>query len=310
MSVILSTSQNDRILRRTLSALAAVERPQCSLEIIVVNNGCTDSTATILEHFRSALPLKVVFEGRKGKSFALNAALKQVQGDLIVFTDDDVVPDGDWLVALERCAYERPHVSVFAGQVRHCWLKPPPDWLRQLAEEGRSFAGTPVEQSDGPVGANFVKGPNFMVRRVVCDRVAFSEEDGINFKGQATSQGGEETLFAAHAVELGFSIEYVASAQVKHIVREEQIGLFPVARRYFRIGRSAGLKNNPPDRSGVPIIFGYPRFLYRQLSISAFRFCINWLCRRKYKAASEVVWLATTMGREYEWKQARHKVWE
>src|SRR5690606_26672757 len=124
------------------------------------------------------------------------------------------------------------------------WQKAPPGWLVRLAEQGRSYGGTPVDQPEGPVPAIFFKGANFMIRRTVADALRFSERPGINFDGQAAAAGGEDTLFVQAAEARGYKARYVPAACVKHIVRPGQVGIRPVLQRYLRIGRAMALSGS------------------------------------------------------------------
>ncbi len=63
------------------------------------------------------LQIHYVREDRPGKSRALNAALRIAQGKLMVFTDDDVVPQPDWLSQLYSAAQRYPDVNIFGGQI-------------------------------------------------------------------------------------------------------------------------------------------------------------------------------------------------
>ena len=59
------------------------------------------------------LPLIIVNESRPGKSRALNKALSQANGDLLVFTDDDVVVDPEWLKQLYKVSKRIPACQCF-----------------------------------------------------------------------------------------------------------------------------------------------------------------------------------------------------
>lgn len=300
ISVILATHNGERTLERTLDALRSLHIPGEGAEFIAVNNASTDRTKQILQEFCKGLPLRVLDEPRPGKSFALNLGIRHANGDILLFTDDDVIPSSHWLLAFSEAAAAKPQISLFAGQVRHSWEKDPPRWLARLAEEGRSFAGTPASLEPGPVSAAYVKGCNFMVRSHVCEDIRFSEDGGINFTGQATSQGGEDTDFVKRCLEVGYTTWYVPTAVNRHIVRQEQIGLVPVVRRYFRIGR-AGARQGPGATKPRPVmLFGYPRYLYRVIPVEVGLAAIDWFGGRKYKAAHRLVDVAMSCGRAHQ----------
>lgn len=303
ISIVLATHNGMATLRLTLEALRRLDLTAGADEIIAVDNASTDGTPAVLEEYRHLLPLTVLSEPRRGKSFALNLALDAAQGDLVVFIDDDVLPEPQWLGAYREAAARHSEVDLFAGQVRHHWQKAPPGWLLRLAEEGRSYGGTPVDQPEGPVPAIFFKGANFMIRRAVADALRFSERPGVNFDGQAAAAGGEDTLFVQAAVSRGYKAHYVPAACVKHIVRAHQVGIYPVLQRYLRIGRAMALSSSGQfDPNGARIL-GYPRYLYRTLPRDVLRALRYWASGDSYAAADQLIGVAMTCGRAQQWRR-------
>jgi len=85
-----------------------------SNEIIVVDNGSTDSTAAIA----SSMGVCVVSEPVRGRARARNAGIKAAHGELIAFTDSDAVADKDWLKYLtEHSGLGKEGVVGVAGNV-------------------------------------------------------------------------------------------------------------------------------------------------------------------------------------------------
>jgi cellulose synthase/poly-beta-1,6-N-acetylglucosamine synthase-like glycosyltransferase len=62
-----------------------------------------------------------IFEETNGKNAAVNAGLRFVSGDLVVFTDDDVLPRHDWLVRLREAADNEPSFGMFGGVIVPRW---------------------------------------------------------------------------------------------------------------------------------------------------------------------------------------------
>ena len=137
ISVILASHNGTGTLPLTLEALTAVRLPEEGVEVIAVDNASDDGTRELLEAYSDRLPLRVISEPRRGKSFALNRGLDEAEGDLVVFMDDDILPDPQWLDAFARAAAAYPRVGLFAGQVRHHWQKEPPAWLRRSFRRGK-----------------------------------------------------------------------------------------------------------------------------------------------------------------------------
>lgn len=301
ISVIIATYNGEDTLPLTLEALAGVLRPDEGVEFLVVDNASTDHTAEILREAR--LPLAQFFEPRPGKSFALNHALRHAKGRLLVFADDDVLPETEWLEAYVKAARQHPEVGLFAGQVRHYWQKKPPKWLEQLAAEGWSYGGTAVDLQAGPAKAHIFKGANFMTRREALDRVRFHEEDGVNFSEQSSSSGGEDTRLVNELVERGEKAWYVPEARVRHIVRAHQVGVRPVLQRYFRIGRAIETNGAHRFSKNLPTLFGYPRYLIKTIPLSIGYAIVLAAQGKTHRSMSKLIGVAMTCGQAFECKK-------
>ena len=237
ISVIIATWNGAPVLARTLEAMTALTAPDAGFEIIVVDNASTDDTPEIIEGFKDRLPLTHLHEARRGKAHALNTGIEAAQGDFLVFTDNDVIPDPDWLRAYEAAAIAHTDYGFFMGQIRHDWAKKPPHWLKQLGAAGMSYGGTPVDLREGPIPRHQTKGGNMAVRRSTLGDVRNRTDDATNYMGQGTGTGGVDSWFAHDAS--GGRIWYVPDARLKHMVRLHEIGIRPVFDRYVRIGMSS-----------------------------------------------------------------------
>ena len=250
--VVLATHNGEATLPTTLGAFARVDPPEGGVRYVAVDNNSRDGSADILRAHAEKLPLTVLTETRAGKVPAIERGLSEIDMsacDLIVFTDDDVIPDPDWLLSYERAAATHPEAALFAGQVRHHWEKEPPDWLVRLAEMGLAFAGTPIDLGGEELHWSMVKGLNFAVRPEVLETCHFRSDLWV---AGSKIHGGEETDFARQVLERGHAIRFVSEARVKHIVRTSQIGVIPILRRYYGIGHSwAMTEPGPPETQPI-----------------------------------------------------------
>ena len=116
ISVVLATRNRANILDVTLGHISR-QRVDDNWEIVIADNGSSDHTPDILARWRGDLPLRGVCVEEPGKSRALNAALQLATGDLLVFTDDDIIPRADWLQRTAAAARAWPGHSVFGGRI-------------------------------------------------------------------------------------------------------------------------------------------------------------------------------------------------
>src|SRR5215467_13006973 len=100
ISVCICTYNRSKSLRRTLESL--VEQNDLdfgALEILIIDNNCTDDTSDVVDAFQKKLPIRRITESCQGLSHARNRAVVEFQGDVLLFTDDDVRLEPSWFAA-------------------------------------------------------------------------------------------------------------------------------------------------------------------------------------------------------------------
>lgn len=121
VSVVIPTRNRSDSLVRLLQSLRHSRRLDgILLEVIVVDNGSTDGTARVLQEAGASWPLlRVLYEGRAGKNFALNMGMRQTKGGILCLMDDDIVLDPGWLQALvvdyQESGYDALQPRVLPG---------------------------------------------------------------------------------------------------------------------------------------------------------------------------------------------------
>ncbi len=117
ISVVLATFNRDDILARTLASFEALETEGLQWQCFVVDNACRDETRRLVDGFTGSLPVRYLEELKAGKNNALLKAMPLVEGDLVIFTDDDVIADPGWLIRLWQGAQHLPQYDLFGGRI-------------------------------------------------------------------------------------------------------------------------------------------------------------------------------------------------
>lgn len=129
LTVIFSSYNGADSLPMMLDILTKVIAPSGGWKLIAVDNASTDNTRAILDSYLEKLPLTVLNEKKQGKNAALNTGLEYIEGDLVVFTDDDIVADSNWLVNLRTQVDKQKSYDIFfAGRITPYWSIEPTDW--------------------------------------------------------------------------------------------------------------------------------------------------------------------------------------
>lgn len=207
VSVLICTRNRAGELRKTLAALRSVSVPQgANVEIVVGDNGSTDDTRAVVESATSgAPPIRYVAVPRPGKGYVYNALIAASQGDVLLFTDDDVRVPPNWVEGMCGPIW-RGEADAVAGGVRLA-----PDLRRPWMTLLHRSMMAETERLD-PRAPSEVVGANMAFTRRVLDKVpAFDPELGPGALGF-----GDETLFAFQLREAGFRLIGALDVEVEH----------------------------------------------------------------------------------------------
>lgn len=262
LTVLLATKNRARILRDVLESFCHLQSPSGGWKVVVVDNGSTDETAQIIASFANRLPLHAVREPTLGKNNALNAGLAMAEGDLIVFTDDDVFPHPDWLVQLRKAADTEPGYTMFGGAIVPRWETPPPHWVQWL-ELGPMYALTDPSLKNGPIPSYNVYGANMAIRTRIF-------ELGMRFNPSMGPRGssypmGSETEFTRRLEQQGHGAWYVPDAVVEHFIRKAQLKKAWIMQRAVRYGRGRYRLLYAAEDASRRLLMGAPRYLLREI---------------------------------------------
>jgi len=292
ISVLMATHDGADTVERSLAAMAEMDLPAEGWELIVVNNASTDDTEARVLKWRDRLPLRYLSEQRLGKSFALNTGLDSAKGGLIVMTDDDVLPDRNWLTELRRVADAYPHCAIFGGAIAPEFADGPPrnvpDWcygvLYGLTPAHREGEIAPMPGRD----LYDVSGANLAIRDAVRDTGCRFDN---NFLVGSRGLMGEDTEFVRQASAIGFKVAFAPKARVGHIVHRNQTSWRWIHHRFYRHGHTAFLQAQAHGET--------PRFPWAKLRSalgSAFRYLIAWIGNDKAGAFKQSRALAYDLG--------------
>jgi glucosyl-dolichyl phosphate glucuronosyltransferase len=251
ITVCICTYNRSESLRRTLDSLARQNNTNLdTIEVLVVDNNCSDDTMDVVQTFRERLPIRRVTENRQGLAHARNRAVAEFRGGLLLFTDDDVRLGPGWLAAYQDAICRFPSADYFGGRILPDWGQAKPRWISgeplslidgvlvwfDRGSETRPFLAT----DPPPFGANFA------VRRSLFEKIGrFRVDLGTGGLGLGR---GEETEFVLRARETGAHGLYVGEALCFHSYDPQRLRL----RQLYYYGISSGKSHNAifalPDR--------------------------------------------------------------
>ncbi len=234
VSVLIATRDRAELLGRTLESLAG-QRTTARWEVIVIDNGGTDSTAQVLADFAPRLPLTSIYFPAPGKNRALNRGLNIARGTLALFTDDDIDLGPDWIESHFRASEKFADDAIFGGPVVPRFESEPPDWMRRHWFAGVAFADFRPDQGEGPLhGKRLPCGGNLAIRRDLLRKHPYREDIGPG--GTDFAMGSEQELLV-RLTAAGHRAIYIPDAAVSHHVGRGQLvnrWQFDRARRFGR----------------------------------------------------------------------------
>ena len=115
VSIIIAARNEEMNLPAKLENLRRLTFPRDRLQVVIVSDGSTDSTAEILRKHSSDL-VPIILERSNGKAAALNAAVSVAQGEILVFLDARQTVDEDAVSELVAC-FADPTIGAASGEL-------------------------------------------------------------------------------------------------------------------------------------------------------------------------------------------------
>jgi glucosyl-dolichyl phosphate glucuronosyltransferase len=263
LSVVICTYNRAETLSRTLTCLSQCGRPPRNRwELIVMDNGGADGTRHALQPFRRELPIVYAREDRRGKYHALNSAVRIARSDLLVFLDDDVLPEPQLLNEYLQASRRYPDAHLFGGPVK---LELPEGHDPDLVALPQARAV--LAQSDFGADARLLRYPEYPIGGNMAARRSAL---GIDLYFEPIPQAGfemelalEDCLFFKRAMLKGHRVLYLPQAVVRHIIRPEQVRMRYFTERYAHALIGQELLD---EVNGCTRWFNVPRYHFRRLA--------------------------------------------
>lgn len=275
ISVIIATCNRSESLKKVLQNLLAqpLSRP-FDYEIIVVDNNSTDNTHALIDgmmlmaHGR----LKYFQQPMRGKCQCLNMGIKKAKGDIIAFTDDDVIVENNWLSAIAEC-FEQFDCDGIGGKVLPVYPENTPMWIK---ENPGQLAGVVVIYDQGdmprPVDGTIERfiGSNWAFKRSVFDELGLFRID----LGPGTPIMGEDEEFYFRILAKK-KLYYCPQMLIRHPVDLSRLSFKKTAAWHISLGRFLACKQMRDGAESYVCYFGIPRYLFKDAAVNIFKLVIN-----------------------------------
>lgn len=221
-SVVIPTYNRRDALRACLHALARQQYPRDAFEVVVIDDGGSDSLTDLENSFEGQLVWRLQRQQRSGPAAARNLGALHANGEYLAFTDDDCEPAPDWLVTLEQCLRKHPD-GLIGGRVVNAL---PRNSCSAASQQLIDYLYASYTENGAP---RFFASNNFAL-----SRRGFKDVGG--FDESFPLPAAEDRDFCARWTRSGRSMVYTPAAIVYHAHALDVSGFF---RQHFRYGRGA-----------------------------------------------------------------------
>lgn len=241
VSVIICCYNSENRIVSTLEHLSMQTLGTLSCEIILVDNNCTDSTASTAEKYwvsaGSPYEFRIVKESQPGLSFARKSGVREAKGEIIVFCDDDNWLDKEYIKTAFEIMQNDASIGVLAGQSRAVSDIEIPTWF--YTYYGWYACGVLAMESGDVTTRKWVWGAGMVLRRDVMLKMymTFSHLT-TDRKGMDLTSGGDVEICLWHIIS-DFKLWYSAELLLGHYMQNSRLNPEVAVKQFAAQNKSA-----------------------------------------------------------------------
>ena len=243
VTVAIPTHNRAFYLNQTLDGLMLQDYENSQIEILVIDNNCTDNTKAVVEAYNnSKILVRYIKETRQGLDHARNCAVEASTGDIIIFGDDDILVNPNWVSTMTAAflADSENKIGAVGGEVIPVFPEGLPEWIKEWhAPLGFRKELGPLKPKDCPMGANLA------FRKSVFASLGLFSTALDRSAGNYFSGGDSEMIRRVRSA--GLEVWFSPDGAVKHQMPASRTTYKYVSKHAFDSARSRVI-----DRSNQP----------------------------------------------------------
>ncbi|MCB2379725.1 glycosyltransferase family 2 protein [Hymenobacter sp. BT635] len=229
ITVLICTYNSAARITETLQALAQQKIPAATfgVEVILVDNASSDATsqvaATTFEQLNFPFPYQILYEGKSGKSNALELGFATARYEYVCIVDDDNWLQENYLALAWEVMEQDPQIGALGGIGRpECEIQPP-SWFKDFAAIYAADKQA-THQGDITAGPSYVYGAGCVVRKEAWEKIYKA-----GFKSMLTGRhgdklsSGEDNEMCYAFVLAGYKIWYDERLRFQHFIPAKRL---------------------------------------------------------------------------------------
>lgn len=222
VSVIVCTYERAELLGRCLEAANRQSLKRANYEILVVENSKSEEIYEAKKKLFAESCDRFIRSSPPGLSRARNLGMHEARGKIVVYLDDDAIPEKKWLQSIVSAFDLEPNIVCVGGKVAPLYEAEPPHWLTQellnylsVVDYGDQSMVLPTDK--WIVGANMAFN-----RQYIVDFGGFPEHLGRVGNTTSLLSNDETPIFDQIRAD-GLKVIYSGQAKVRHLVPKERM---------------------------------------------------------------------------------------
>ena len=143
LSVIIPTYNRKDLLAKALQGYLVQSSPQLIKELLVIDDGSTDGTESMVREFspRAPFPIRYFRQPNQGPAAARNVGIREACSNLVLFSDSDIIPTSG--LARQHLEWHKQNPQVTTAILGYVTWDPrvnPTPFMRWYGEGGPLFA--------------------------------------------------------------------------------------------------------------------------------------------------------------------------
>lgn len=260
ISVILATFGREDFFKNTLESFTNLDTNQLSWELIIIDNADREQTRNLVNQYSDILPIKFQTELNPGKNNAINTGISLASGKILLFTDNDVIAEKNWLKSTISGTEKNKIFDIFGGRILPKFSVEPKNInLNNIRIKG-SLGIADWGEKPEKIPSWKAWGANLAIRSCIFFEQGYQYNPNVGPNGKNYAMGSEAELLDRLEAD-GHKTYYLPDSLVYHQIEPSQTTLKWLRGRMMKAGRG---KVRRSKIQSVKKIYGIPRYIIKK----------------------------------------------